>query len=109
MIFEHHVVKYAFQWNINIDFCFKSIKKKRSKCNAYSAYRMEEHTKSLIKKKKNVLISRKIKTGAAIKHHWAIIEWACNVAQGPWSRKENVLAILVAGANRRNKQVNCVK
>ena len=63
----------------------------------------------LSRRKKNVLISRKIKTGATIKHHWAIIEWACNDVRGPWSRKENILAILVAGANRKKKQVNCVK
>ena len=47
--------------------------------------------------RENVLISRKEKTGASIKHHWIIIEWACNVVQGGWSRKENIKAILVAG------------
>ena len=80
----------------------------RSKCNAYSMYRMEEHTKSLIKKEKCFDLKKENK-GAAIKHHWAIVEWACNVVQVAWSRKENILAILVAGANRRKKQVNCVK
>ena len=63
----------------------------------------------VLSRRKNVLISRKKKIGAAIKDHWAIIEWACNVVQGAWSRKENILAILVAGANRKKKQVNCVK
>ena len=60
-------------------------------------------------RRKNFLISRKKKIGAVIKHHWAIIEWACNVVQGAWSRKENILAILVVGPNRRKIQMNCVK
>ena len=49
-------------------------------------------------RRKNVLISRKKTRGAAI-----------NAVQCVCSRKENILAILVAGANRRKKQVNCVK
>ena len=49
-------------------------------------------------REKNILISRKKTRGAAI-----------NAVQRARSRKENVLAILVAGANRRKKQVNCVK
>ena len=40
----------------------------------------------VLSRRKNVSISRKEKTGAAIKHHWAIIEWACNVLQGAWGR-----------------------
>ena len=63
----------------------------------------------VLSRRKNVFISRKIKTGAAIKHHWAITEWACNVVQGAWSRKENILAILVAGPNRRKIQMKCAK
>ena len=59
----------TFQWNINIDFCLNSMKKMlRSKCNAYSMYRMEEHTKSLIKKEKCFDLKKENK-GAAIKHH----------------------------------------
>ena len=69
----------------------------RSKCNAYSSYRMEEHTKGIHKKKKCFDLKKENK------------RCSNNAVQGVCSRKENILAILVAGANRRKKQVNCVK
>ena len=84
---------------------------------AYSAYRMEEHTKSLNKKKKWFDL-KKDRTGAAIKHHWTIVECAYKVVRmnigtfawsSAWSRKENISAILVDGANKQKKQVNYVK
>ena len=45
----------------------------RSKCNAYSAYRLEEHTHSLDKKKKCFDLKnekkKQKKTGIVIKYH----------------------------------------